>query len=85
MQEPIKINRKNRKIATSPELADVCFTCGTCSSGSPESDTGHCAGFGTGGYRFQMALGLHALRQVPVCLSHGGTADQNLPCLPDSA
>jgi ferredoxin len=35
LQEPIRINRKNRKIATSPELADVCFTCGTCSSGCP--------------------------------------------------
>jgi dimethylglycine catabolism B len=32
----IKINRKERKIGgISPEIADACFTCGTCSGGCP--------------------------------------------------
>ena len=35
MQEPIKIDRKSRRIGVSPELADLCFTCGTCASGCP--------------------------------------------------
>lgn len=28
-------NRKKSEIAVAPEMADVCFTCGTCSSGCP--------------------------------------------------
>ena len=35
MQQPIKVNKKNRRIPVSPELADLCFTCGTCASGCP--------------------------------------------------
>ncbi|MBW1852416.1 MAG: 4Fe-4S dicluster domain-containing protein [Deltaproteobacteria bacterium] len=35
MKEPIKIDRKSRRIGVSPELADLCFTCGTCASGCP--------------------------------------------------
>jgi len=35
MEEPIKVDRRNRRIAVSPELADLCFTCGTCTSGCP--------------------------------------------------
>ncbi|MBM4275710.1 MAG: hypothetical protein FJ134_14795, partial [Deltaproteobacteria bacterium] len=32
----VKIDRKNRKIGSiAPELADRCFTCGTCSGGCP--------------------------------------------------
>jgi dimethylglycine catabolism B len=32
----IKINRKERKIGgIAPEIADACFTCGTCSGGCP--------------------------------------------------
>ncbi len=32
----IKINRKERKIGgNAPEIADACFTCGTCSGGCP--------------------------------------------------
>ena len=38
MQDPITIDRKNRKLGTSPELADVCFTCGTCASGCPATN-----------------------------------------------
>lgn len=33
MEEAIKINRKNRRIGITPELADLCLTCGTCASG----------------------------------------------------
>ncbi|MCP4681090.1 MAG: hypothetical protein GY864_02010 [Desulfobacterales bacterium] len=43
MQEPLKIDRKNRKVAVSPELADACFTCGTCAGGCPA--TGLVPGF----------------------------------------
>ncbi len=35
MQEPIKIGKRDRKIAVSPEMADVCLTCGLCASGCP--------------------------------------------------
>jgi len=35
MQQPIKVDRKNRKIPVSPDMADLCFTCGTCASGCP--------------------------------------------------
>jgi len=38
LQDPITIDRKNRKLGTSPELADVCFTCGTCASGCPATN-----------------------------------------------
>ncbi|UCD31599.1 MAG: 4Fe-4S dicluster domain-containing protein, partial [Desulfobacterales bacterium] len=38
MQDPISIDIKNRRIATSPELADACFTCGTCASGCPATN-----------------------------------------------
>lgn len=34
--EEVKIDRKNRRIGSiAPELADRCFTCGTCSGGCP--------------------------------------------------
>ena len=36
MQDPIySIGRKSRKAGADPEMADVCFTCGTCASGCP--------------------------------------------------
>ena len=36
MQDPIfSIGRKSRKVGADPEMADVCFTCGTCTSGCP--------------------------------------------------
>lgn len=38
MTDPILIDKENRKIGTSPELADVCFTCGTCASGCPATN-----------------------------------------------
>ena len=32
----VRVDRKNRKIGgIAPELADRCFTCGTCSGGCP--------------------------------------------------
>jgi len=34
----VRVDRKNRKIGgIAPELADRCFTCGTCSGGCPAS------------------------------------------------
>jgi ferredoxin len=104
LRDPISIDMANRRIATSPELADACFTCGTCASGCPatnlvpgwdprkairaialESNPGHSLGIRTGSNRFQMALGLHPLRPLPVCMPHGGSADQDLPDVPDYA
>jgi len=38
LQDPISIDIANRRIATSPELADICFTCGTCVSGCPATN-----------------------------------------------
>jgi len=36
--EPIEISkRQESKLRISPELADICFTCGTCASGCPVS------------------------------------------------
>lgn len=35
MPEPLKINKKERKLAIDPKMADVCFTCGTCAGGCP--------------------------------------------------
>ncbi len=34
---PIQLYRRERTIATDPQLADVCLTCGTCSSACPIS------------------------------------------------
>jgi ferredoxin len=33
----ITVDRKHRKIGMSPELADRCYTCGTCAGGCPAS------------------------------------------------
>lgn len=33
--EPITLNRKESRLRISPEMADVCFTCGTCAGGCP--------------------------------------------------
>lgn len=38
MGEPIKVGKRERKIAISPEMADVCLTCGTCASGCPATN-----------------------------------------------
>ncbi len=35
MDEPIKITRQKRLFDISPEMANVCLTCGACSSGCP--------------------------------------------------
>jgi Fe-S oxidoreductase len=35
--EPLVVNRRERRLGVSPELADVCFTCGTCAGGCPVS------------------------------------------------
>lgn len=35
MPEPLKVNKKNRKLAVDAKMADVCFTCGTCAGGCP--------------------------------------------------
>lgn len=35
--EPLTINRKEPRLRVAPELADVCFTCGTCAGGCPVS------------------------------------------------
>ena len=35
VQEPVVPDRGKRAIPVSPELADNCFTCGTCASGCP--------------------------------------------------
>jgi ferredoxin len=35
MAEPLKVNKKNRKLAVDAKMADVCFTCGTCAGGCP--------------------------------------------------
>jgi ferredoxin len=37
-QEPIRVDRSKRSLAVSPEIADNCFTCGTCASGCPASN-----------------------------------------------
>jgi ferredoxin len=37
MPEPLKVNKKNRKLAVDAKMADVCFTCGTCAGGCPVS------------------------------------------------
>ena len=37
MEEPLVIDKRNRKIGIAPELADVCLTCGTCAGGCPAS------------------------------------------------
>ncbi|MEW6388421.1 MAG: 4Fe-4S dicluster domain-containing protein [Thermodesulfobacteriota bacterium] len=38
MEAPLKVDKKHRKIAVAPELADRCFTCGTCAGGCPASN-----------------------------------------------
>jgi len=35
MAEPLRVNKKNRKLAVDAKMADVCFTCGTCAGGCP--------------------------------------------------
>ena len=35
MPEPLKVNKKNRKLAVDAKMADLCFTCGTCAGGCP--------------------------------------------------
>ena len=35
MAEPLKVNKKNRKLAVDAKMADLCFTCGTCAGGCP--------------------------------------------------
>jgi ferredoxin len=35
MAEPLKVDKKNRKLAIDAKMADVCFTCGTCAGGCP--------------------------------------------------
>ena len=35
MTEAVKVSREARKIGLTPEMADVCFTCGTCAGGCP--------------------------------------------------
>ena len=34
-QEPIKLGKRDPKLAIDPKFADVCLTCGTCASGCP--------------------------------------------------
>ncbi|MBW1744478.1 MAG: oxidoreductase, partial [Deltaproteobacteria bacterium] len=34
-QEPLVVDKSKRSLPVSPELADNCFTCGTCASGCP--------------------------------------------------
>ena len=79
----VRVDRKHRKIGNiAPELADRCYTCGTCAGGCPA--TGLVPGWdsrkairaivfghGAGSHRFQMALGLHPVRPVPVSVPHG--------------
>jgi len=38
-QEPIKLGKRERKLAVDPSFADVCLTCGTCASGCPVTGT----------------------------------------------
>jgi ferredoxin len=35
MAEPLRVDKKNRKLAVDAKMADVCFTCGTCAGGCP--------------------------------------------------
>ncbi len=35
MAEPLKVNKKDRKLAVDAKMADLCFTCGTCAGGCP--------------------------------------------------
>jgi ferredoxin len=90
MQQPIKVDNKNRKIPVSFELADSCFTCGACASGCPatglvpgwesqESHTGYRSGVGTGGHRFQVATGLYPVRSVPVHVPSRHPAFEDVP------
>jgi ferredoxin len=37
MAEPLKVNKKDRKLAVDAKMADLCFTCGTCAGGCPVS------------------------------------------------
>jgi hypothetical protein len=95
MEEAIRIDRRNRRIGLSPELADLCLTCGTCASGC--GATGLVPGWDprkairaialglAGGYRLQMALGLHHLRPVPIRMSHGHRAYEDISGMPHLA
>jgi Fe-S oxidoreductase len=38
MEAPLKVDKKKRKIAVAPDMADRCFTCGTCAGGCPASN-----------------------------------------------
>ncbi len=96
-EEPLKklrVDRKHRKIGNiAPELADRCYTCGTCAGGCPanrpgprlgfpEGDPGNSFWHGAGSYRLQVAQGLHPVRPVPVSVPHGHSVDADLPGLP---
>ena len=35
MEEAVKVNKKDRKLAVDAKMADLCFTCGTCAGGCP--------------------------------------------------
>ncbi len=53
MPEPLKVNKKNRKLAVDAKMADVCFTCGTCAGGCPVT--------GVDGYDPRKAIRMAAL------------------------
>jgi ferredoxin len=53
MAEPLKVNKKNRKLAVDAKMADLCFTCGTCAGGCPVT--------GVDGYDPRKAIRMAAL------------------------
>jgi ferredoxin len=53
MPEPLKVNKKNRKLAVDAKMADVCYTCGTCAGGCPVT--------GVDGYDPRKAIRMAAL------------------------
>ena len=59
-QEPLVVDKSKRSLPVSPELADNCFTCGTCASGCPA--TGLVPGWDPRKAIRAIALGFEALR-----------------------